>query len=75
MPRTWSYRKREYTLVRPQVKRLSGHEIGLIVLYGIMGIALTIGMSFALTHKIAESNTTPGLMPSSHGKVILMKEY
>lgn len=75
MPRTWSYRKRDYTLVKPDVKGLSGHEIGLMILYGLMAIAITVGMSFAITHKLAESNTTPGLAQASHGKTILMKEY
>ena len=74
MPRTWSYRKREYTLVKPKVKGLSGHEIGLMILYGLMGIAITIGMSFAFTHKLSESNTTPGIAQSTHGKTILLKD-
>lgn len=75
MPRTWSYRKRDYTLARPQVKGLSGHEVGLIIIYSLMAIAITAGMSFAFTHKIAESDTTPGMVQSHHGKTILMKEY
>lgn len=65
MPRTWSYRKRDYQLTKPQVKGMSPQIIGLIIVYLVMGTAITIGMSIAFAHKI--NQTTPvTVVPPGH---------
>jgi hypothetical protein len=65
MPRTWSYRKRDYRITKPVVKGFSPQIMGLIVVYAIMGAAITIGMTYALTHKIAESDSAPPVSQSA----------
>ncbi|HEX5324250.1 MAG TPA: hypothetical protein VFW40_10720, partial [Capsulimonadaceae bacterium] len=59
MPRTWSYRKRDYELNKPEFKGISPQIVGLIVVYSLICAAVVIGMTFALTHKLRDSDTTP----------------
>ena len=66
MPRTWSYRKRDYEITKPVVKGFSPQIMGLCILYSLICGALIVGMTFAFTHKIKDSDTPPPSQSVGH---------
>lgn len=70
MPRTWSYRKRDYQLVKPQVQGISPQIVGLIIVYVLIASAITIGMTFAFVHQINQTTPITSLPPGQHREAV-----